>query len=136
MEVEDSIYSTPVPLNTSLPRHAKISTDGESYSYIQEESFEQIPWSLLEKFLPPQILKTLDEKEGKWIHQRCTLDEHILRKQFHNTAEASPLTEEEMGKVESSPFNPIFLSNPYTTVELRAQLSKEEEGGHDRKRAR
>lgn len=136
MEVEDSLYSHPAPMNTSLPPHAKISADGQSYSYIQEESREQIPWHLLEKFLPAQILQTLETKSGKEFHQRCTLDEHILRMQFQKSMEEPPLSEEERVKIESSHLNPIFLSNPYTTAELRAQLVNEQEITHDRKRTR
>lgn len=72
-----------------------ISADGESYRIETDERYESISFDTLEKMLPAQMFRALTSSGSSFNHaaERCTYDEHVLRKAFQNGTEAKTIAE-------------------------------------------
>lgn len=120
MDVEEHYFSPSEEQKQTVPQGAKISKVGDSYSLVESESREILSFDLLERFLPSQFIKALEQMDK--VDKREVIDERNTRLTFQNDLSLSPLTADEIAQLASSEYNPVYRSDSCSIQSLRQEL--------------
>lgn len=83
MEVENEATTT-----NTFQSHLgvkKISSDGQSFTVVEKERYEQISFDDLKKFLSPEMYKSIRSIPTQIINEDYTISEYDLRMAYHNS---------------------------------------------------